>query len=80
MLVLLKYGYITENEARIVEKFDMYLDNPNNSDSEKAVGKWCKQNKISSTRLKEIDIMRFGSNTIEKIRLQGYVRIGEKRK
>lgn len=77
--VLKARGYITENEALIMKKLDEYIDDPKNSDSKEAIEKWAKQNNISPSRIKEIDVMRFGYKAIDDLRKDGFVRVGEKR-
>lgn len=76
--VLKAQRYITENEALIMKKLDEYIDDPKNPDSKEAIEKWAKQNNISSSRIKEIDIMRYYKN-IDGIKRDGYVRVGEKK-
>lgn len=76
--VLKTQGYITENEVLIMRKLDKYIDDPKNPDSTEAIEKWAKQNNISPSRIKEIDIMRYYKN-IDDIKRDGYVRVGEKK-
>lgn len=76
--VLKAQGYITENEGLIMRKLDKYIDDPKNPDSREAIEKWAKQNNISPSRIKEIDIMRYHKN-IDGIKRNGYVRVGEKK-
>jgi hypothetical protein len=77
--VLKAQGYVTENEALIMRKLDKYIDDPKNPDSREAIEKWAKQNNISPSRIKEIDIMRFGYKNIDDLKRDGYVRVGEKK-
>lgn len=77
--VLQMYEFITEEEVAIMRKLDDYLDNPINSDKKEAVEQWAKKNNISYKRLTEIDVMRFGYKSIENLRQDGYVRVGEKK-
>ena len=77
--VLKAQRYITENEALIMQRLDAYIDDPKNPDSKEAIAKWAKQNNISSSRIREIDAMRFGYKTIDDLKRDGYVRVGEKR-
>ena len=77
--VLKAQGYITENEALIMTRLDKYIDDPKNPDSREAIERWAKQNNISPSRIKEIDMMRFGYKNIDDMKGDGYVRAGEKK-
>lgn len=77
--VLKVHGFITEREETIIRRFDEYIDNQKNSDSEKAVKHWAAENNITHKRLKEIDSMRYGYKNIADIQKAGFVRVGEKK-
>lgn len=78
--VLLNHGFITKDEAITMRRFDSYLDNPKNSDTEEAMKEWGKRNKILPSRIREIDSMRFGYKNIDALEKDGFVRVGEKKK
>lgn len=77
--LLKAHGFITGKEATIIRKFDEYIDDPNNSDSTKALDNWATKHNITPKRLTEIDIMRYGYKSIADIGMAGFVRIGEKK-
>ena len=79
MEVLKAHVFITEREAAIIESYEEYLDNPNNSDSEEAIENWVREHNITTERLDDILSMRWSFKSIAEIAKAGYVRVGEKK-